>query len=54
MITKVDGKDVHQAGDVSRLLNGKKPGDKIELEVQRSGRTESIQVTLGTRPANAP
>jgi len=54
VITKVDGADIHQAGDVSRSIQGKKPGDKVEIEVQRSGRTEKIEVTLGTRPANTP
>jgi putative serine protease PepD len=54
VIKKVDGKDVQQADDVSRSITGKKPGDKVEIEVQRNGRTETIQVTLGTRPANVP
>jgi putative serine protease PepD len=54
VITKVDGKAVNGADDVSRALTGKKPGDKIKVEVQRSGRTQSTVVTLGTRPASAP
>ena len=53
-ITAVDGKPVRQSGDVSALITGKKPGDKVELELQRAGRTEKVTVTLGTRPANAP
>src|SRR5829696_6663674 len=53
VIRKVDGKDVRQADDVSRQIAGKKPGDKIKIEVQRAGRTEKIEVTLGTRPASA-
>jgi putative serine protease PepD len=53
-ITKVDGQTVRQSGDVSRLIASKKPGDKVELEVQRSGRSEKVTLTLGTRPANAP
>jgi putative serine protease PepD len=52
-ITKVEGKDVRQAADVSRLITGYKPGDEIELEVQRAGRTETVKVTLGKRPASA-
>ena len=52
-ITKVDGKDVRQSADVSRLISGKKPGDEVELEVTRAGRTETIKVKLGTRPASA-
>ena len=45
---------MQQADDVSRHITGKKPGDKIKIEVQRNGRTEAIEVTLGTRPANSP
>ena len=52
-VTKVDGQDVRQSADVSRLIAGKKPGDEVELEVQRAGRTETIKVKLGTRPASA-
>jgi putative serine protease PepD len=54
VIKKVDGNDVQAADDVSRLITGKKPGDKIKVEVQRAGRADTITVTLGTRPANAP
>jgi putative serine protease PepD len=53
-IMAVDGKPVRQSGDVSALIGGKKPGDKVELEVQRAGRTQKVTLTLGTRPANAP
>jgi putative serine protease PepD len=54
VIKKVDGNDVQAADDVSALITGKKPGDKVKIEVVRGGRTETITVTLGTRPANAP
>jgi putative serine protease PepD len=53
VVTRVDGKAVADAGDVSSHISGKKPGDKVEIEVTRNGRTEKIEVTLGTRPANA-
>ena len=53
IVTKVDGKGVTQAQDVSQHISGKKPGDKVEIEVTRSGRTENFEVTLGTRPATA-
>ena len=54
IIKKVDGQPVVQADDVSARISGKKPGDKVKIEVQRAGRTETITVTLGKRPANAP
>jgi putative serine protease PepD len=53
IVTAVDGKKVNQADDVSQHISGKKPGDKIEIEVTRNGRTEKIEVKLGTRPASA-
>jgi S1-C subfamily serine protease len=52
-VTKVDGQDVRQSADVSRLIAAKKPGDEVELEITRAGRTETIKVKLGTRPASA-
>jgi putative serine protease PepD len=54
VIKKVDGKPVQSADDVSHNITGKKPGDKVKIEVERNGRTEQIVVTLGTRPANVP
>jgi putative serine protease PepD len=54
IITKVDGQPVRQSGDVSSLITSKKPGDKVQLEVQRGGRTQKVTLTLGTRPASAP
>jgi putative serine protease PepD len=54
VIKKVDGQSIQQADDVSQSIAGKKPGDKVKIEVQRAGRTETITVTLGKRPANAP
>jgi putative serine protease PepD len=54
IITKVDGQAVRQSGDVSSLITSKKPGDKVELQVQRGGRSQKVTVTLGTRPSSAP
>jgi putative serine protease PepD len=53
-IIAVDGTQVRRSGDVSRLITGHKPGDEIEMKIQRAGRTETVKVRLGTRPANAP
>jgi S1-C subfamily serine protease len=33
------------------LLYGHKPGDVVELTVDRNGTTTTMQVTLGERPA---
>src|SRR5829696_9096783 len=53
IVTKVDGKEVKGAADVSQHISGKKPGDKIEVEVERNGRTQTFDITLGKRPASA-
>src|SRR5919197_1150899 len=37
VITEVDGQAVNSADDVSRIVNGKEPGDNVELHVDRSG-----------------
>ena len=30
------------------------PGDRIEVEVTRGGSTQTLEITLGTRPEKAP
>ena len=54
VITRIDGKTIRDPSDVAAAIAGKSPGDKVSVEVQRSGLTEGIDVTLGTRPARTP
>jgi putative serine protease PepD len=49
-IVSVDGDPVSQPGDVTGALDGQEPGDSIEIEIERNGATEQIDVELGTRP----
>jgi putative serine protease PepD len=51
VITKVDGKSVASAADLQQLIDAKKPGDRVTLTVVRSGKTRTVDVTLGTRPS---
>jgi putative serine protease PepD len=51
-VVSVDGHSVSEPGDVTDALDGSEPGDSIEVEVERDGKREQIDVTLGTRPAN--
>jgi serine protease Do len=51
-VVSVDGQSVSEPGDVSDALDGREPGDSIEVEVERDGSREQLDVTLGTRPAN--
>jgi S1-C subfamily serine protease len=51
IITKVDGKAIKTSDELSQLVSGHKPGDKIKLEVVRKKQTKTVTVTLGKRPA---
>jgi serine protease Do len=50
VIVSIDGQTVTSADDVGSILDGLAPGQKVTVEVARGGGTESIDVTLGTRP----
>ncbi|HEY3189648.1 MAG TPA: trypsin-like peptidase domain-containing protein [Solirubrobacteraceae bacterium] len=54
VITEVDGQPVNSADDVSRIVNGKEPGDTIDLHVDRSGQDLGLSVKLQNRPARTP
>jgi S1-C subfamily serine protease len=53
IVTEVNGKKVTGMEDVINQVNGAAPGDKMELTVDRDGKTKTITVTLGVRPASA-
>lgn len=46
IITKFDGKNVSDEGDLAGLIAAKKPGDKVEIELWRSGKSQTLSVTL--------
>src|SRR3954468_21722404 len=50
VITKLDGQTVKSPSDVSAVVNQKQPGDKVVVQVERSGLTEELTATLGSRP----
>jgi putative serine protease PepD len=54
VITRVDGEEVKEPSDVSAAIADDKPGDEIEVEIERNGSAMTIDVTLGTRPARTP
>lgn len=39
IITSVDGKDVSEPGQVQELVRAKKPGDRMELGIERKGKS---------------
>jgi putative serine protease PepD len=54
IIRQVAGKAVGGPSDVAAAIEGKKPGDKVTVEVLRGGSVEQFEVTLGTRPDKTP
>ncbi len=53
-LTKVDGKAITQPDAVADAITTRSPGDRIEVEVSRGGQSQTLQITLGTRPETAP
>lgn len=51
VITQVDGTDVSTDSPLLNQLLAHKPGDQVKLTIDRNGQTQTITVTLGTRPA---
>ncbi|MEJ7797047.1 MAG: trypsin-like peptidase domain-containing protein [Solirubrobacteraceae bacterium] len=52
-IVGVGGDSVTLPEDVSRAIESRNPGERIELDVQRAGARRTLSVTLGTRPETA-
>ena len=50
LITEIDGKKVETRDALTRAVEGKKAGDKIELTLYRGGRSRSVTVILGSAP----
>jgi putative serine protease PepD len=54
LIRTIDGKPVKDPSDLSAAISNKKPGDKVTVEIERNGLTQSLDATLGTRPQKTP
>jgi putative serine protease PepD len=52
IIVGVDGNTVTAPDDVSLAIEDLKPGERVEVEVERAGARTSVSVPLGTRPEN--
>jgi S1-C subfamily serine protease len=52
-ITAVGGQEVKTADEVAERIATRKPGDVVEVVVQRDGDSETMKVTLGTQPKSA-
>jgi putative serine protease PepD len=51
VISRVDSRPIGSSKDVSPAIENKRPGDEVDVEVQRGGTSKTLHVTLGTRPA---
>lgn len=54
VITRIGGRDVKSPADVADALDGRRPGQAIEVVVQRGGRSVALDVELGERPRRSP
>ena len=52
-VTAVDGREIAEPEDLGSAIDDHKPGDRVELTVQRGDEQRTIEVELGTRPTEA-
>ncbi|MBC7461485.1 MAG: trypsin-like peptidase domain-containing protein [Thermoleophilia bacterium] len=50
IITRFDGKEVTSMRDLADTVDGKSPGDKVDIEFLHDGKVHKAVVTLGDRP----
>ena len=50
LIVKVDGKDVKDPDDVAAAIEGRRPGDKVQIGYYRGDELKTVTVTLAKRP----
>lgn len=53
VITAVGGTNIDASHTFQSLLQAHKPGDKLDLSVNRAGQPMTVSVTLGTAPQNS-
>jgi putative serine protease PepD len=54
VVTKVDDKSISGPDDVAQAIADDKPGEKIDVTVERGGSERTVSVTLGQRPEQVP
>jgi putative serine protease PepD len=54
VITELDGQAVRGSDDVSRIVNAKRPGEHLNIRVDRSGQDVTLDATLQNRPDRTP
>lgn len=51
IVVELDGTAVDSSAELQSAVDAKRPGDKVSITVLRGGERRTIEVTLGTRPA---
>jgi putative serine protease PepD len=51
-IVSLDGRPISEPDDVTAALEGREPGDSIDVEIERGGAPDELELRLGTRPAS--
>ena len=52
IIVKVNGQDTTDPAALAATIRGMKPGDQVQLTIDRNGQEQTVTVTLADRPAN--
>jgi S1-C subfamily serine protease len=52
IIVKVNGQEIDDSANLASLIRDMKPGDQVELVIDRNGTEQIVTVTLAERPAN--
>lgn len=52
IIVMIDGEEMRESTDLMGAIRNKKPGDQVQVIIDRDGVTQTIEVTLEERPAN--
>jgi S1-C subfamily serine protease len=50
VIVEVDGQAIAKSEDIARAVEDRKPGETVEVKVQRGGEERTVRVKLGRRP----
>lgn len=53
VVTEAAGTEIGSADELREAVGARKPGDSLELTVERDGETRTVTVELGTRPASS-
>jgi len=50
VIVGIEGRTVTTPEDVSRAIDGRRPGESVQVDVERDGARRTVTITLGRRP----